>query len=277
MMATLKELEEKYLIGTSLTREVARIQGNNDQLLLSFSTGKDCLAAWLAVRDEFKEIIPFYLYLVPDLEFVDESLAFYEKMLGIHIVRLPAPQLYGMLNDLVFQPPERIETIFSCNFPKFGYPEVREILIEDYGLNKNIFYATGVRAPDSPMRMTALSKYGPITHSQNKFHPVWNWTKAKLVEELKKHKIKLPIDYKLFSRSFDGLGLRFLFQIKKHLPRDFEKIIQWFPLVELEISRYEFFLRNKERGRLRGLGADEQLVFQRLVDMKSDFDYWGGY
>lgn len=272
-MATLKELESRYPTGEKLCSEVARLQGSNEKLLLSFSTGKDCLAAWVMVRDHFKEIIPFYLYLVPGLEFVEKSLDYYEKVLGTRIIRLPAPQFYGMMNDLVYQPPERIMTIQACNWPKFDYPDVRQIIIEDSGLPDGTFYATGVRAPDSPMRMTAISKYGPITHSQNKFHPVWNWTKAKLVSELHNNGIKLPVDYRLFSRTWDSLDFRFLWNIKREFPEDFQRIVDWFPLVELEFSRYEFYLRNRDRRRMRRQGASEATIFQHIVEKKTEFNY----
>jgi hypothetical protein len=53
------------------------------------------------------------------------------------------------------------------------------------------------------------------------------------------HKCKLPIDYHLFGRSFDGMDYRFLKPIKDNFPKDFEKILEWFPLADLEIFRAE--------------------------------------
>lgn len=48
---------------------------------------------------------------------------------------------------------------------------------------------------------------------------------------------QLPVDYKLFGRTFDGIDYRFLKPIKENFPRDYEKIITWFPLAELELFR----------------------------------------
>jgi len=110
----------------------------------------------------------------------------------------------------------RIELIQACKFPRFSYDDVRIALCEDYGLTPETYYATGVRAPDSPMRMTAISKYGTITHSKYKFHAVWDWKKGKLLAELRANKVPLPIDYKLFSRSWDGMDLRFIWNIRKY-------------------------------------------------------------
>jgi len=60
-----------------------------------------------------------------------------------------------------------------------------------------------------------------------------------LLSEIERSGIKLSVDYKIFGRSFDGLDYRFLAPIKKHFPRDWQRLCQWFPLAEAEIYRYE--------------------------------------
>ena len=52
--------------------------------------------------------------------------------------------------------------------------------------------------------------------------------------------IKLPIDYQHFGRSFDGIDYRFLHLIKEHFPTDYQKIIDLFPLAELEILKMKY-------------------------------------
>lgn len=42
--------------------------------------------------------------MVPGLEFVEESLQYYEQKLGCHIVRYPGPSCYRTLNNTVYQP-----------------------------------------------------------------------------------------------------------------------------------------------------------------------------
>jgi hypothetical protein len=43
----------------------------------------------------------------------------------------------------------------------------------------------------------------------------------------------------MFGRSFDGLDLRFLVPLKKHRPKDYAKVLEWFPLADLEVFRWE--------------------------------------
>jgi hypothetical protein len=218
---------------------IADISARSKETLLAFSTGKDAIAAWLAIRDSFDRVEPYYLYLVPGLEFVEESLDYYEKFFGKKINRLPHPSLHRWLNTYTFQPPERRIVIQQAQLPWHTYGDIRTALIEDLGLGEDTYVADGVRAADSPMRLVSIKKHGPISHAQHKYHCIWDWKKADLVECFKRHNISLPVDYSMFGRSFDGLDLRFLVPLKKHRPKDYAKVLEWFPLADLEVFRWE--------------------------------------
>lgn len=224
------------LSGIETIRDVRKKQ---NKTLLAFSTGKDAIAAWLAIRDHFDEVIPYYLYLIPDLEFVEESLAYYEKFFGAKIIRLPHPSLHRWLNNFIFQAPQNCLCIEQAKLPNFDYVHIQKAIAKSRNLQKDILVADGVRAADSPMRRVAISIHGSISYNQLKYHPIWDWKKKDLIDCFNKHNVKLPIDYKIFGRSFDGLDLRFLMPLKRHLPNDYKKILEWFPLAELEVFRYE--------------------------------------
>lgn len=218
---------------------IARVREHQSETLLAFSTGKDAVAAWLAIRDSFEKVHPYYLYLVPGLEFVEESLAYYEQYFGEKIVRLPHPSLHRWLNEFTFQPPERCLVIEQASLPNHSYQDIRAAMCQMRGLQSDMLVADGVRAADSPMRRIAINTHGPITWSQGKYHPVWDWKKADLLDCFRKHGVKLPEDYKMFGRSFDGIDLRFILPLKKHRPADYRKILEWFPMAELEVFRWE--------------------------------------
>ena len=218
---------------------ITAVREKQSDTLLAFSTGKDAIAAWLAIRDHFDAVHPYYLYIVPGLEFVEESLDYYERFFGVRIARLPHPSLHRMLNNLVFQPPERCAVIEQAELPDFEYIDIRNALVTDNGLQEGMLVADGVRAADSPMRRIAIKTHGTISVRQGKYHPIWDWLKQDLIDCFRKHGVKLPIDYKLFGRSFDGIDLRFLLPLKKHRPADYKKVLDWFPLAELEVFRWE--------------------------------------
>ena len=224
------------LSGVDTIREVAKRQ---KKTLLAFSTGKDAIAAWLAIREHFEEVVPYYLYLVPGLEFVDEQIAMYERFFETKITQLPHPSVHRLLNNFVFQPPQNCAVIEDAGLPNFDYPDIQAAMCQMHNLPKKTLVADGVRAADSPMRRITINTHGSISYKQLKYHPIWDWRKADLIECFKKHNVRLGSDYKIFGRSFDGIDLRFLLPIKKHHPKDYQKILELFPLADLEVFRWE--------------------------------------
>ena len=224
------------LSGVDTIREVAKRQ---KKTLLAFSTGKDAIAAWLAIREHFEEVVPYYLYLVPGLEFVDEQIAMYERFFETKITQLPHPSVPRLLNNFVFQPPQNCAVIEDAGLPDFDYPDIQAAMCQMHNLPKKTLVADGVRAADSPMRRIAINTHSSISYKQLKYHPIWDWRKADLIECFKKHNVRLGSDYKIFGRSFDGIDLRFLLPIKKHYPKDYQKILELFPMADLEVFRWE--------------------------------------
>jgi len=222
---------------------VERARQETDTVFLAFSGGKDSIAAYLAIRGKFERIIPYHMYGVPDLDFVEANMRHYERTLfdGGHILRIPHPSLYRKLRNYVFQPPERVVEIEHARLQVFDYQDIYEALCCDFGLDPAVaMTASGVRACDSPQRRRHFTKRGAITWSRRTFYPVWDWNKDRLIREIREAGVKLGVDYLRFSRTFDGIDLRFLYQIREHFPRDYEKILEWFPLADVEIARYEF-------------------------------------
>ena len=225
-----------------------RMRKRFPKVILSFSGGKDSIASYLALREagyKATDIIPIFLYWIPKLEFEEKSLAYFEEHLfeGVHIERLPHTALYKLLNELIFQPPERCSIIEDLGLPYNDYGDLVECIIEDYKLPKDQFYAFGMRATDSLTRYSVFKNYGPVSERERKWSCVWDWRLAKVIHEIRRHGIKLPPDYVMFGRTFDGIDFRFLYPLKKYYPRDYEKVLEWFPLADLEIYRYEH--RNK--------------------------------
>lgn len=221
--------------------------------ILAFSTGKDSIAAWLQMRKYFKRIIPYYCYVVPRLGFVEKSLKYYEAFFKTRIYRLPHRSLYRFLRGMVFQPPEHVTKIEALDLPGEEYDDamIGDIIRDCLGLPESVYVATGVRAADSPVRRLAISTHGAVNHNAKRFFPVYDWKKEDLIKAFQEAGIKLPVDYKLFGRTFDGLDYRFLKPIKENFPEDYRKIITWYPLAELEL------FRRGERNGLLGQKATE--------------------
>jgi hypothetical protein len=207
--------------------------------MLSFSCGKDAIATWLVLRDRGIEVVPYYLYLIPDLEFIEEQVVYFEKFFETKICRLPHPSFFRMIDAAVFQPPNRIDVIDRIDPQVYSYDLIREIVASQSGLPVGAIAASGVRAADSIVRRISFQKYGHVRRDQ--FFPVWNFRKKHIYEWIDSHKVRLPVDYEMFGRSFDGIDARFLVPIKKRFPADYQKILDCFPLAEIEVFRHEHF------------------------------------
>lgn len=211
-----------------------------DTAILAFSTGKDSIAAWLQLRKYFKRIVPYYCYIVPHLRFVEDSLKYYEDFFGQHIYRLPHPTFLTWLNIFHYQTPDRVTIIMKNPMLSGMYWDEQAMgdAIRAFGkLPRNAYVATGVRMADSPQRRISIKNYGAINHNAKKFYPIYDWVKTDIIDAMDKVGVKLPIDYKMFGRTFDGLDYRFIKQVKDWFPEDYERILEWYPQLEVEIAR----------------------------------------
>jgi hypothetical protein len=221
----------------------------DEKMILSFSRGKDSISAWLAMLNSGikpENIVPVYYYRIPGLQFTADSLDYFEQVFQQRIVRMPHPSLFRMWNEMIFQPPTRSGIIEAAQMPTPSYQDIEQLLREDLKLPDSTYVATGVRAADSIQRRTFIKKSGPITHAKKRVAIVWDWTKGECYDYIEKCGIELPADYELFAgkqrrsgRTFDGLAAQFLGPIRDNLPQDYETILEWFPLADVDLFRHE--------------------------------------
>lgn len=220
---------------------IRQVRARQPVTLLAFSAGKDSIAAWLAIRDQFEGVVPVYRYLIPDLEFVEESLLYYERFFATKIRRYPHPSFYRLLSNMVLQAPQNCVVIerHAVALDAYDYADSNRQVCEDAGLPVTTLCASGVRSADSIMRRIHFQKHGPITESARAWYPIWDWRKEALLQAFRRARVRMPQDYRLFGRSFDGIDYRFLAPIKRHFPSDYQRILEWFPLAEAELFRFE--------------------------------------
>jgi hypothetical protein len=239
---------------------IAKIQEESGHKICccAFSMGKDSLATYLAIRPKFERVIPYHMFTVPGLEFVEESLRYFERNLTDEpIIRMPHPALYVQLGRLLYQPPTRVAVLRAAKLEALGYDRnyMRELVCEEARAPLNCFVAMGVRATDSPMRRLGIVTHGPINRRESTFLPIWDWNKARTMAAIQESGLRLPVDYDLFGRTLDGIGAQYLGPIRQHYPRDYQKILDWFPLADTDLFREERFGRKKpvmdEKGNIR--------------------------
>jgi len=222
---------------SSTVRERLAQEGN--PVLIAFSRGKDSIAAWLSCREAGIPTYAFHWEGVPGMRFVDESIAYFEDVFQTRIHRYPHPSFYRQLRNYVFQPPERYEVIEAMNLPRWDVHTMERRIRKDLGLPDGTWVVDGNRASDTMARRTNITKQGYLRSSTGKASLIGDWRVSEVRAYIAHHGVKLPIDYDIWGRSFDGIGYHYLAPLRDHLPDDFERVLDWFPLAELELMRHE--------------------------------------
>lgn len=197
---------------------------NSAPILSMFSTGKDSIVMTdLLMKYYSGEKTFVYFYLVPDLEFKETILQWYENKYGVKINRFPNANIRSLLLKKKIKQADgdaALRKKFDISWMAYGY-------------KKN----------DSMARrgMLANLQYG-IDDRQKKLYPVGEWSDKQIYAHIKLNKLALPVEY---SHGFDcdfysptGAGLLWL---KRTFPNDYRKIVEVFPEYEAMAFREESF------------------------------------
>lgn len=219
----------------AIAQQAKRLGLNN--VVLSFSGGKDSLAAWIVMRDAGINVVPCYKAQFPDLEFEQGMIRYYEKFFGTKIHQVLHAGFYNMMSQSVFADPIMLRYQELLNFrerpdndaimqkwkKKHGY----ELLPTVIGLKKG----------DSAQRFMRIARAGVITKDKRFIYPMANASDKMCFQILKAAGCPLPSFYQENGESFDTLRITTLDWIQKHAPKDWERIQFWLPFIKLEYVR----------------------------------------
>lgn len=218
--------------------ETVKREGVHD-LILYFSCGKDSIAMWLWLRDKGFDIHPVYLYTVPGLRSDAENLAYYEAFFGQHILRFPHPILYQMLNDMTYQPPERVAQIEAWRLPNFGFADIDFAISSSYKLDP-YYAAMGMRAKDNLERRMMMYQNGVLGKKNRRYYyAIWDWSVEQVSQIIIENKCKIPKAYQFAGRTIAAIDYYYMRPFREAYPDDYEKYLEWFPMLEAEFFRYE--------------------------------------
>lgn len=226
--------------GHDLLHTVLDAQGHN-RLLLSFSCGKDSIAMWLWLRETQEvEIIPYFLYWLPGLSFVEKAVAYYEDFFSQRITQLPHPLFYDMLVTGAYQPPQRVHIIDGMQLLRFDFADIDEILAQEHALGDAWYCAIGFRSNDGIDRRNMIKQMGVVGVKKRHFYyPIWDWDIQQVAGIINRYQVKLPDDYRYWGRTLASFDYQYLSLLRKQFPEDYIKVLDWFPLIEAEFFRYE--------------------------------------
>ena len=202
-----------------------------DSVIVGFSGGKDSIVTLDLCFKFFKNVRPFFMYLVPDLEFQEKMLKWYENRYNTEIIRIPH---------------------FECSeFMKYGSFTMADWNVDIVGINDTYAYlrdltgihwiAAGERCADSIVRNAMIKKSGSIDYKRGRFYPLAYWKKNDVLQYIKYKKLYLSKEQREIGFSFRSLAGSELAVIKELYPSDYEKILQVYPFAGAGVVRYETY------------------------------------
>lgn len=200
-----------------------------DSVIVGFSGGKDSIVTLDLCFRHFKNVKPFFMFLVPDLEFQERMLRWYENKYDTEIIRIPHFECSEFLKYGSF-------TMADWNVDIVGINDTYEYLRQTTGIH---WIAAGERCADSIVRNAMIKKSGSIDYKRGRFYPLAYWKKNEVLQYIKQKKLYLSREQREIGFSFRSLAGNELAVVKNMYPDDYEKILKVYPFCEAGVVRYE--------------------------------------
>ncbi|MCL1995556.1 MAG: phosphoadenosine phosphosulfate reductase family protein [Defluviitaleaceae bacterium] len=210
-----------------LLNEIKRQAQITDSVIVFFSGGKDSLVCLDLCIKHMKTVKVAYMYMVPELSWVEKNLLYYQKRYNTEILQLPHPATVDMLRTGSLS--ER-----HANMVKVSFNDA-------YNYARNYFdigwIASGIRISDSIFRSSMIKNSGTIDHKRKIIYPVARWRKKDILEYIKRNRLILDRFSQIKGNSFGGFIKSELDVIVQHFPQDWQKIKEYFPYVEVMLRQ----------------------------------------
>lgn len=216
-------------MGTLLYEPLKTQSRMTDSVIVSFSGGKDSIVTLDLCMRHFGDVSAFFMYIVPGLEFQEVTLRKYERLYGIEIDRIPHPDMATFMKYGTYRSPDDSVPLLKFN-DCYDYVRVK---------TGKSWIAGGERINDSLNRRAMLKSGGSIDLERFRFYPILHWSKNEVVEYIKRRRLYLPRDTRVLGCSFCDLSGETLFNVKKYFPRDYDRILEYYPLASVGVKRYE--------------------------------------
>lgn len=201
----------------------------SDEVIVSFSGGKDSVVVLDLCMRHFRKVHAFFMYQVPGLSFQEATLRWYEQRYGIEILRVPHPELATWLRLGVFRHED-------YGVPAINFNDVYHYVRRQTG---GWWIAAGERIADSIWRRAMMKQSGSIDRKRGRFYPVAYFRRPDVVGYIERHRLKVSPESRYLGHSFRSLEPEEMFLTRLHYPDDFRKIERWFPFVGAAVAKFE--------------------------------------
>lgn len=224
-----KKRKPKPPTGRLLFEPVKLASRYSDEVVVSFSGGKDSVVVLDLCMRYFKRVHAFFMYQVPGLSFQEATLKWYEDRYGIEILRLPHPELAEWLRLGLFRHED-------WSVPAIGFNDLYHYARVQTG---GWWIAAGERIADSIWRRAMMKRAGSVDVKRGRFYPLMYWRKEDVLRYIAQRRLKVSPESKYLGHSFRSLEPEEMFLTRLHYPADYRKIERWFPFVGAAVAKFE--------------------------------------
>lgn len=204
---------------------------NSTCILFWSATGKDSIVLLDLLARRFSKVVCCYLYIVRDLNIVEPFFLWAKQYGNVIIEQLPHP--------------DRIRAKKYATFGIKPMLNLKELKYRDYEDFLKVKYQTdvvvyGMKIADSFVRRGIFNQAAKneIHKDFGKYYPIVNWSNSDCLSYITIHNLPKPL--KLGSkRASSGINFReeTILYIKHHYPKDYEKYIKEYPLIEAKYGK----------------------------------------
>lgn len=199
-----------------------------DSVIVGFSSGKDSIVTLDLCFKYFKHVVPYFMYIVPNLSFQERTLQKYERHYNTEILRIPHFEMSDFMRYGTFRNPDPMVRIVSVA-EEYDYLRLKT------GID---WIAAGERIADSIVRRAMIKKSGSIDQQRGRFFPLAQWNKRDVLTYIKRNRLYMPPDSRELGFSFRSLAGAELAVIKKTFPDDYQQILKYYPLADVAVERF---------------------------------------
>jgi hypothetical protein len=126
---------------------------------------------------------PFVYISIPGLSLIEESLAYYERVLfeGRRIKRVFGIGMMEVIKAGHYLTPQRLPVADAVEVP-FDEIDIQLAVVDEAGLPPDTMCATALRANDNIMRRRIITVNGPVAVQKNQFYATWDWTQGQVID-----------------------------------------------------------------------------------------------
>lgn len=224
-------------------RIIKQIAEQTDRVILFHSaSGKDSIALLDLMHSHFKEIVCVYMYVVKGLSHINRYLNYAaNKYPNAKFVQTPH---FGVYNDIKtgYMGHEKNERQKLYNMS-----QITDMVRKTYGIEWAFF---GFKQSDSMNRQLMLRTYkdNAINETQKKCYPLSSYKNTDVYGYIESHNLIKPERYGKGQSSGTSISdLNYLLWLRNNFPKDLEKVIVTYPMVERLLFEYDYKKSETER------------------------------